>query len=156
MQRSYSPASMVPMKFNKTLNCGDPTIVSEFPSPHELGNVQAIPAIAHGLFISSTRCNSNPTMASCMTHHKAEVTSEFPMPRLRDVEMTALKRMNKNPRPTFTHVRRVDSSAEGLTIEASWWYCNPWEYKAFTNTSTLFLRTCRATIVGREILQLVG
>jgi len=122
MQHSHSPASMVPMKFNKTF--GDPTIVSEFPSPHELvGNIQAIPATAHGLFVSNTRCNSNPTMASCMIHRKAEVTSEFPTPRLSDVETTALKRMNENPRPTFTHVRWVESSAGGPSIEVSWCVC---------------------------------
>lgn len=121
MQSSRSPASMVPMKFNKTF--GHPTIVSEFPSPHELRDVQAIPATAHGLFVSNTRCNSNPMIASCMIHRKAEVTSELPTPRLSDVEMTALKRMNENPRATFAHVRWVESSAGGPSIEASWSVC---------------------------------
>ena len=105
---------MVPMKFNRTF-----ASLVNFESPVQLGYIQAMTETAHGLFVSNTCCNSNPTMASCTTHRKAEVTSELPTPRLSDVETTALKMMNENPRPTFAHVRWEETSVGGPSIEAS-------------------------------------
>lgn len=74
---------------------------------HSRGNVHAMAATAHGLLVSNTLCRTKPMMASCTMQRNAEVTSELPTPRLRVVEMSALKRIKARPRPTLTHVKLV-------------------------------------------------
>lgn len=68
-------------------------------------NRKAIPATAHGLFVSNTRCRSSPTIASCTMHRMAAEIREFPTPRLNEVDTTASKNMNENPRATFAQLR---------------------------------------------------
>ena len=48
-------------------------------------------------------------MASCTTQRNAEVTSELPTPRLRALEIMALKKIKARPRQTLAQVRLVVS-----------------------------------------------
>ena len=64
---------------------------------------QAMPATAHGLFVSNTRCSTSATTLNCAIHLSAAVTSPLPTPRPNPRETTASKTMKENARATFPH-----------------------------------------------------
>ena len=92
------PVSAVPIKFNR----------------------HAIPATAHGLFVSKTFWRMSATTLSCTTQRTAAVKSELPTPRPNVVDKTPSRRMKENARPTLLQVRSfVDAPGPPSIVENS-------------------------------------